>query len=62
MSELEVKTYGTAKVLLKGGEYTIKDLMDIIRAMGYLNLHNRALIDAVMLASDPAGLKKRDDK
>jgi uncharacterized radical SAM superfamily Fe-S cluster-containing enzyme len=62
MNEYQVTTYGSSTVLLEGGEYTIQDLIDIIKAMGQLNQHNRAQIDAVMLASDPAGLKKREKK
>ena len=57
--EYEIKTYGTAKVVLEAGEYTVKDLIGVIEGMGQLNRHNRALIDAVTLSSDPSGLRQR---
>jgi len=60
--EYEIKTYGTAKVVLEAGEYTVKDLIGIIEGMGQLNRHNRALIDAVMLSSDPAGLRRKSER
>jgi hypothetical protein len=34
--EYEIKTYGTAKVVLEAGEYTVKDLIGIIEGMGQL--------------------------
>ena len=55
----ETKTYNTARVVLEGGEYTLNELVAILREMNQLNQYARALIDAEVLASDPQGLRMR---